>query len=124
MYPLPPHVRRLASPGLSDSSYLALGAFVFIVALGVQLGLYLGMLRAPLQSGDLERARPAVTRWVKIALGWQTVVLVASGGYVVVTGSSHPRGFAWIAPAIAAVIGTALPLQVAVATILRAGRRG
>lgn len=89
----------------------------------MQLGLYLWMLRGPLQTGDLEQARPAVTRWIKIALGWQTVVLVASGAYVLVTGSSHPHGFAWIAPAIAAVIGTALPLQIAVATILRAGRR-
>jgi hypothetical protein len=39
-----------------------------------------------------------------------------------VMASQHPRGFAWIAPAIAAVFGTAIPLQVAVVAILRASR--
>lgn len=81
------------------------------------------MLRPALQSGDLEQARPAVTRWVKTALVFQTVVLIGAGGYVVLTASSHPHGLAWVAPAIGAVFGTALPLQIAVVTITRAARR-
>lgn len=81
------------------------------------------MLHGRLGTGDLEQARPAVTRWIKTAIVYQAVVLVASGGYVAVIASSHPRGFAWVAPALGAVIGTALPLQIAVATILRTARR-
>jgi hypothetical protein len=50
------------------------------------------------------------------------VVLTACAGYVGVLASQHPRGFAWIVPAIAAIFGTAIPLQVAVLAILRAGR--
>jgi hypothetical protein len=55
-------------------------------------------------------------------LVWQVVVVAASAGYVAVLSSQHPRGIAWIAPAIAAIFGTALPLQVAVVAILRASR--
>lgn len=100
-----------------------LGASVFVLALGVQLGLYVRLLHRQLRTGDLEQARPAVTRWIKTAIVYQAVVLLASGAYVVVVSASgHPHGLAWVAPALGAVIGTALPLQVAVATILRAAR--
>ncbi len=96
---------------------------MFAAALAVQFALYATMLQRQVRSGDLEQARPAVTRWIKTVLVYQTLVLVAAGGYVVVIASSHPRGFAWVAPPLGAVVGTALPLQVAVATILRAARR-
>ena len=66
--------------------------------------------------------RPAVVRWLKVVLLWQVVVVAASAGYVAVLGSQHPRGIAWIVPAIAAIFGTAIPLQVAVVAILRASR--
>ena len=89
----------------------------------MQFALYSSMLRRALQGGDLESARPAITRWVKTALVYQTAVLVASGAYVVITASSHPHGLAWVAPAIGAVVGTALPLQIAVVTIMRAARK-
>jgi hypothetical protein len=66
--------------------------------------------------------RPAVGRWLKVVLLWQVVVVVICAVYVAVLGSQHPRGFAWIVPAIAAVFGTAIPLQVAVMAILRASQ--
>jgi len=53
---------------------------------------------------------------------WQVAVLVASATYVAALGSKHPVGFAWVAPAIGAIFGTAMPLQVAVIAIMRAGR--
>ena len=81
------------------------------------------MLQRPLGLTDLELARPAIARWVKTVLVFQTLVLVATGSYVAVMASKHPHGIAWIAPAIGVVIGTALPLQVVVMAILRAGRR-
>ncbi|HSS95170.1 MAG TPA: hypothetical protein VLR46_14445 [Candidatus Dormibacteraeota bacterium] len=66
--------------------------------------------------------RPAIGRWLKVVLAWQVVVLIAAASYVALLASMHTRGYAWIAPAIAAIFGTALPLQVAVVAILRAGR--
>jgi hypothetical protein len=66
--------------------------------------------------------RSAIGRWLKVVLLWQVVVVAVSASYVAVLASGHPRGFAWVVPAIAAVFGTAVPLQVAVVAILRAGR--
>jgi hypothetical protein len=50
------------------------------------------------------------------------LVVALSAIYVAVLGSAHPRGFAWAVPPIAAIFGTALPLQLAVFAILRASR--
>jgi hypothetical protein len=80
------------------------------------------MLRVPLQTREVARMRPAIGRWLKVVLLWQVVVVAVSASYVAVLASGHPRGFAWVAPAIAAVFGTAVPLQVAVMAILRASR--
>ena len=80
------------------------------------------MLQRPLLTHDVAQMRPAVSRWLKVVLVWQVVVVAASAGYVGVLASQHPRGFAWVVPAIAAVFGTAIPLQVAVVAILRASR--
>ena len=66
--------------------------------------------------------RPAIGRWLKVVLAWQVGVVAASATYVAVLASMHPRGLAWVAPALGAVFGTALPLQVVVVAILRAGR--
>lgn len=96
---------------------------MFVVALAIQFGLYSSLVSRPLRDANLEVARPAITRWVKIAIVYQAVIVLLSGGYVVVVASGHPHGLAWAAPPVGAVIGTALPLQLAVMTILRAGRR-
>lgn len=81
------------------------------------------MLRRPLQSASLEDARPAITRWVKTVLVYQTAVVLVAAGYVALIATRHPSGLAWTAPPVGAVIGTALPLQLAVMTIMRmAGR--
>jgi len=93
------------------------------VAAAAQIGLYATMLRRALRLSDLELARPAIGRWVKTVLVFQTLVLLATGLYIWVMASKHLHGIAWTAPAIGAVIGTALPLQLAVMSILRAGRR-
>ena len=94
-----------------------------MAALAVQLGLYISMLQAPLRSRDIQQARPAVTRWVKAVLVWQLVVVGAAAIYVAAKASSHTPGALWIAPAVGAVFGTALPLQVAVVAIMRAAKR-
>jgi hypothetical protein len=70
----------------------------------------------------MERARPALGLWVKVVVVWQLVVLVGSALYVAVNASAHTRGFAWIAPAVGAVFGTALPLQITVVALMRSAR--
>ena len=92
-------------------------------AVAVQFGLYTRMLQPALRAADLEAARPGIRRWIVIVLIYQTVVVVLTATYVIVTASRHPHGLAWTAPAVGGVIGTALPLQLAVAAILRAARR-
>ena len=66
--------------------------------------------------------RPAVSRWLKVVLIWQALILAAAAGYVAVLASNRAPGYAWVAPALAAVFGTALPLQLVVVRIMRAGR--
>jgi hypothetical protein len=80
------------------------------------------LLQRSLLTHDFAEMRPAVGRWLKVVLLWQVVVVAASAGYVGLLSSQHPHGIAWIVPAIAAVFGTAIPLQVAVVAILRASR--
>jgi len=93
------------------------------VAGAVQLGLYASMLQPALRLADLELARPAIARWVKTVLVFQALVLLATGSYVAVMASKHLHGIAWTAPAIGPVMGTGIPLQLAVMSMLRAGRR-
>ena len=80
------------------------------------------LLRDALRTHDAGLIRPGIERWLKVVIVWQALVMVGSGTYVAVLASAHTRGFAWAVPAIAAVFGTALPLQVAVFAILRASR--
>jgi hypothetical protein len=79
-------------------------------------------LRQALRSRDIVKARPAIGRWLKVVLVWQLVVLVASGIYIAVLASRHIHGGFWIAPAAGAVVGTAVPLQIAVMSMLRSAR--
>lgn len=88
----------------------------------MQYGLFARLLQGPLRTHDVAQMRPAVGRWLTVVLAWQVVVLVVSGGYVALLRSQHAAGYAWVAPAIGAVFGTAIPLQVAVVAILKASR--
>jgi hypothetical protein len=86
---------------------------------------YLGWNRfggAHATRGEPEARREALRRWVLFTIGWQVVVLAFVGVYVGLTISAHPQGAFWAAPAVGAVIGTALPLQVVVAGLLRSLR--
>lgn len=118
MHPLPAHVRRL-----TDSTYLAAALGVFVLAAAIQLGLYLWLLRTALSSGDVERTRPAFIRWICVDVVWQGIVLAGAWMYVVTASGQHPSDLAWIAPPLAALLGTALPLQLVVGSTLRAARR-
>ena len=88
----------------------------------MQFGFYRLLLRGPLQTRDAKQMRPALGRWLKVVLAWQVLVVALAAAYVAVVASGHPRGFAWIAPPIGALFGTALPLQFIVMAILRSSR--
>ena len=88
----------------------------------VQYGLYHRLLHAALRSHVIELVRPALKRWVTFATVWQLAVLGGCGLYMVVLSTRHGQGVAWISPAVGAVFGTALPLQLVVVAILRSAR--
>jgi len=94
-----------------------------VVALLVQFGLFARLLQQPLRSTEMAVVRQAAVRWIKVSVAWQGFVLVAAGAYVIAYGSGQPHGFAWIAPPLGAVLGTALPLQLVVVSLMRSMRR-
>jgi hypothetical protein len=117
LHPLPAHLRRL-----TDTSYLALSAAIFVTAALVQLGLYFRLLRPSLQTRDVALVRAGMVRWIKIDLVIQVAILAAAGAYIAVQTSNHVRGAGVVGPPVGAVLGSALPLQVVVAAMLRAVR--
>ena len=109
---------------MTSNSYLLIGIGVFVISLGVQLGLYQRVLRPALRAGDLTVRAAGLKRWVIFLITWQVLVLVAIAAYALPTVASHPGGFAWMAPPLGAIVGTALPLQLAVSGIARSAFRG
>lgn len=104
---------------LSDTAYIALGLLAGAIAAGVQ---YVGWTRLGgrrATTGSAEARRQALRRWILFAFGWQAAVLAFVGVYVGLQLSGHPGSPAWPAPAVGAVVGTALPLQVVVISLLR-----
>ena len=91
---------------MNDSAYIGLGLLACAVGGIVQFGGW-ARLRADLRS------------WVIFALAWQLLVLVAVGVYIALQSRSSHGSATWIAPAVGLVVGTALPLQAVVASLLR-----
>jgi hypothetical protein len=81
------------------------------------------VLAAGLRAPEVDDRRRAMQRWLVYALVWQTLVIAGCFVYVIVmTRAGHPAGLAWIAPPIAALLGTALPYQLAASRLMRAVR--
>jgi hypothetical protein len=76
----------------------------------------------PLRTRDVLQFRPALTRWVKVVLVWQALVIGGCVLYVAVLTSRHGHSVAWVAPPAGAVFGSALPLQLVAMAIARAAR--
>ncbi len=55
-------------------------------------------------------------------MSWQSLVVVSVLIYVFVVTRGHHPGLDWIAPPVAALLGTALPYQLAAMRLARAGR--
>ena len=63
-----------------------------------------------------------MVRWIKVDLVIQAAILAGAGVYIAVQTSNHVRGAGMVAPPVGAVLGSALPLHVVVAAMLRAVR--
>jgi hypothetical protein len=95
---------------------------VFVGCLVVQYLGYDRVLAAGLRSPDLAVRQRALKRWLLFALAWQSLVIAAVLVYAFIMTRVHRSGFAWIAPPMAALLGTALPYQLAAIRLARAGR--
>ena len=78
------------------------------------------LLAAGLRQAEPGARRRGLKLWVLFAVTWQTVVIVGVVAYVLLT-RGHHLGPAWVAPPLAALIGTALPYQLAATRLARAG---
>ena len=91
--------------------------------MAVQYLAYARLLLPGLRRPEPAHQRRALKRWFAFAVAWQAVLLAAVAAYAFPAARSHPTGLAWVAPPVAAILGTALPLQLAVARIARAALR-
>lgn len=81
------------------------------------------ILVAGLRQSEAEAKQQGLKRWLVFALVWQALVIAGCFVYAFVMTRMHPSGLAWIAPPIAALLGTALPYQLAVTRLMRAVRQ-
>ena len=109
---------------MSEGAYLGAGVAAFLVCLAVQLGGYYRLLQPALRASEAPQRRLGLRRWVAFLVVWQLLVIAAVVVYAVLAARSHPHGLAWAAPALGAIAGTAIPLQLAVAGISRSALRG
>ncbi len=75
-----------------------------------------------LRGADPASRRRWLKRWLLFALVWQSLGIAGVFVYAFVATRVRRSGFLWIAPPLAALLGTALPYQLAVMRLARAGR--
>jgi len=80
------------------------------------------LLAAGLRQTDVAARRRGLKRWVFFALIWQSIVIAGVFVYAFAVTRSQRAGLSWVAPPVAALIGTALPYQLAVTRLARAAR--
>ncbi len=105
---------------MSAATYTGVALIVFLLTGAIQ---FAGWTRigASHMKDEPNAKRAALRRWIVFALAYQVAVLAGIGVYVFITVRTHPPA-GWAAPAIGAVFGTALPLQLVVYSISRANR--
>jgi hypothetical protein len=89
----------------------------------VQYAGYDRILAAGLREAGVEAKQRGMKRWLVFALAWQALVIAGCFVYAFVMTRTHRSGLAWIAPPIAALLGTALPYQLAATRLMRAVRQ-
>ncbi|MDR0358519.1 MAG: hypothetical protein LBJ87_03515 [bacterium] len=95
---------------------------MLLVCGAVQYALYSRVLVPGLARESVEERKRAMLRWFVLqAIAW-VVVLAGAIVYVNLV-RSHASGLLWILPALGAVVGTGIPLQLAVGRIARSALR-
>ena len=95
---------------------------MFVVCLASQALVYQRFLAGGLSASQVEVRRKALIRWFGVEVGMQLAVVLAAAAYLLIMWTRHPPGYGWLVPALGAIVGTALPLQLAAVTIMRAAR--
>ena len=93
-----------------------------MAACAVHYAGYQRFLDRGLREDDPIARRAALVGWARFAIAWQVTVLIIGAAWILPFALGHRHGFAWTAPAIGLVLGTALPLQLVVVRISRANR--
>lgn len=95
---------------------------MLLVCGAVQYALYSRVLVPGLDRESVQERKRAMLRWFVLqAIAW-AIVLVGAIVYVNLV-RSHASGLLWILPALGAVVGTGIPLQLAVGRIARSALR-
>jgi hypothetical protein len=95
-----------------------------VTCLAVQYAGYDRLLAAGLNRPEVDARGRAIKHWLYFALVWQSLVLAGILVYAFVMTHGHRSGLIWVAPAVAALIGTALPYQLAAMRLVRAAASG
>ncbi|MDQ6744164.1 MAG: hypothetical protein M3Z97_14835 [Candidatus Dormibacteraeota bacterium] len=91
--------------------------------LAVQYLGYSRLLLPGLRSPESGEKRRALKRWLLFVAAWQAVLVAGLVGYALLLPPTRRIGPAWVVPPLAALLGTALPLQLAVVRIARSALR-
>ena len=95
---------------------------MLLVCGAVQYALYSRVLVPGLDRESVQERKRAMLRWFGLqALAW-VIVLIGAVVYVSVV-RGRASGYLWILPALGAVVGTGIPLQLAVGRIARSALR-
>jgi hypothetical protein len=109
---------------LTDGLYVGAAAAAFLLVVAMQWLLYARLLAGPFAQPEGAPKAQALRRWMNYEAALQAVVLIAAGGYLLLTARRHPPGIAWGAPGAAAVIANALALQLLLFRLMRILRAG
>jgi hypothetical protein len=91
--------------------------------LAVQYIAYLRLLLPGLRAAQPDLKRRALKRWLLFVAAWQALLIAALVAYALLLPATRRIGIVWVTPPLGALIGTALPLQLAVVRIARSALR-
>ncbi len=104
-------------------THVIVAAAVFLVCLAVEYLGYERILVRGLQAPDATAKRSALRRWAVFAVGFWAVAMAAAVVYAVLAVRSHPTSPAWVAPPLAVLLGTGLPMQLTASRLIRTSLR-
>ncbi len=90
--------------------------------MGLQLAIFQALLWPAYRDGAESRRPAALGRWLTVTVAVNAVIAAGAIIYVVALRGRHGGGFAWIAPPLGGVLGTAIGLQVTAARLARLAR--